>query len=66
LRNTQNEEVSVESIPPEIDIFAIDHGYPFAHFFLNNPEVMLICGRNKWSAEPVLFWRAYQQRRLRL
>jgi len=35
------------SIPPKIDIFAINHGYPFAHFFLNNPEVMLIFGRNK-------------------
>ena len=35
------------SIRPEIDIFAIDHSYPFAHFFLNNPEVMLIFRRNK-------------------
>jgi len=37
-KNLSQLQSSFFSIPPEIDIFAIDHGYPFAHFFLNNPE----------------------------
>src|SRR6202007_1176820 len=35
--------------------FGINHGYPFAHFFLNNSKMMLVFGCNKRNCLPGRF-----------